>query len=77
MLRMLVLALLLLNGVYFAWSHDLLRTLGFAPAQQTEPQRLGQQIRPEALRLLSAQELHQAEAAGPAGRPEPEVRAPE
>jgi hypothetical protein len=57
MLRIFVLALVLINGVYFAWSQDLLRGLGFAPTQQTEPQRLGQQIRPEALRLLSAQEL--------------------
>jgi hypothetical protein len=77
MLRLLVLILLLLNGTYFAWSHDLLRALGFAPAKQTEPQRLGQQVRPEALRLLSAQELHQSEETHPADRPEPEVRAPE
>jgi hypothetical protein len=63
MLRLIVLALLLLNGLYFAWSHGLLLGLGFAPVQQTEPQRLGQQIRPEALTLLTAQELRQTEAA--------------
>ena len=56
MLRVLVLALLLLNAVYFAWSQGLLRAYGFGPVQQTEPQRLAQQIRPEALRVLSAQE---------------------
>lgn len=63
MLRFFVLALVLINAVYFAWSQGLLQALGFAPAQQTEPHRLGQQIRPEALRLLSAQELRQSEAA--------------
>lgn len=61
MLRFLVLALALSNGVYFAWSQGLLLGLGFAPAQQTEPQRLGQQIKPEALRLLTPQELRQSE----------------
>lgn len=63
MLRFIVLALVLINGVYFAWSQGLLLGLGFAPTQQTEPQRLGQQIRPEALHLLTAQELRLAEAA--------------
>lgn len=63
MLRLIVLILLLINSVYFAWSQGLLLGLGFAPAQQTEPQRIGQQIKPEALRLLSAQELRQLEAA--------------
>lgn len=62
MLRFFVLALVLLNGLYFAWSQGLLLGLGFAPVQQTEPQRLGQQIKPEALRLLTAQELRLAEA---------------
>lgn len=57
MLRFIVLALVLANSLYFAWSQGLLLSLGFAPVQQTEPQRLGQQIRPEALRLLTAQEL--------------------
>jgi hypothetical protein len=56
MLRFFALLLILLNGLYFAWSQGLLQGLGFAPAQQTEPQRLNQQIKPEALRLLSAQE---------------------
>ncbi len=57
MRRFLVLILMLINGVYFAWSQGLLLGLGFAPAAQTEPQRMGQQIKPEALRLVSAQEL--------------------
>jgi len=62
MLRFIVLALVLLNGLYFAWSQGFLRAYGFAPAQQTEPQRLGQQIRPDAVRLLTAQEPSQSEA---------------
>lgn len=63
MLRFIVLALVLLNGLYFAWAQGFLRAYGFAPAQQSEPQRLGQQIRPDAVRLLTAQELSQSEAA--------------
>jgi hypothetical protein len=31
-MRSLLLALILANGVYFAWSHHLLKDLGFAPA---------------------------------------------
>ncbi len=65
MLRVLVLALVLLNGLYYAWSHDLLRDYGFAPARQSEPQRLAQQIRPEAIRILPAGEVERAEAAPP------------
>jgi hypothetical protein len=63
MLRFIVLALVLLNGLYFAWSQGFLRAYGVAPAAQSEPQRLGQQIRPDAVQLLTAQELSQAEAA--------------
>lgn len=66
MLRLIVLALVLLNGVYFAWSQGLLQGLGFAPTQQTEPQRMAQQIKPEALRLLTPQELRQPQAPAPA-----------
>ena len=62
MLRLLVLILILANGVYFAWSAGLLQAAGFAPAQQQEPQRLAQQVRPEALRVLTPQELKRVEA---------------
>jgi len=62
MLRFLVLVLVLLNGVYFAWSHSLLFGLGFGPVPQSEPQRLAQQIKPESLRLLTAKELSVEEA---------------
>lgn len=71
MLRLLVLILLLANGVYFAWSQSLLQVYGWAPIQQTEPQRLAQQIHPEKLRRLGADELRRldAQAALPAPRP--------
>lgn len=70
MLRLAVLLLLLANGLYFAWSQGLLRSWGLAPVQQAEPQRLQQQIRPEALRLLSADEARRIETSAlPAVRP--------
>ena len=64
MLRLVVLLLVLANTAYFAWSQGLLAALGLAPAVQTEPQRLGAQIRPEAIRLLSADEAEQRQSNG-------------
>ncbi len=61
MLRLLVLFLLLGNGAYFAWSQGMLQPYGFAPVQQSEPQRTEQQIKPEALRILPADELRRAD----------------
>jgi hypothetical protein len=61
MLRLLVLILILANGVYYAWSEGLLRSAGFAPAQQQEPQRMAQQVKPEALRVLTQQEFKRVE----------------
>jgi hypothetical protein len=63
MLRLFVLLLLLANGAYFAWSHGLLAAYGFAPAQQAEPQRIAQQIRPEAVRVLGGDDARRAETA--------------
>jgi len=63
MLRLLVLLLVLLNASYFAWSQGLLRAYGWAPAEQSEPQRLQQQIRPEAISILSTDEARRAEQA--------------
>src|SRR3990167_9238739 len=62
MLRLLLLVLLLANGVYYAWANGLLRVYGMAPVQQSEPQRVAQQIKPEAVRVLSAVELKKVEA---------------
>lgn len=57
MLRFFVLLLVLLNGLYFAWSHEYLRGYGFGPSPTGEPQRLSRQIRPEAIRILSVKEV--------------------
>jgi len=62
MLRIFVLLLVLLNGLYYAWSHELLRDYGFGPASSAEPQRLAQQLRPEAMRILSNEEARRGEA---------------
>jgi hypothetical protein len=62
MLRLLVLVLILANGIFFAWSNGLLRAYGFAPVQPNEPQRMAQQIRPEAIQLLSAADIKGVEA---------------
>ncbi len=56
MLRSFVLVLILANGLYLAWSQGWLRAQGFAPAQQSEPQRMAQQIRPEAVHVLTPAE---------------------
>lgn len=69
MLRLLVLLLALANVAYFAWSRGALAPLGMAPSIQTEPQRLATQIRPEAIRLLTADEAQQLENSGKATRP--------
>jgi hypothetical protein len=71
MLRLFVLALLLTNGLFFAWSQGLLQSYGWAPVQQSEPQRLAQQVRPEKLHVLRPEDLQRlaAQAALPPPRP--------
>ena len=61
MLRLFALALLFANGLYFAWGHGLLLPYGFGPLPQNEPQRLAQQMSPQALRLLPAAEFKRIE----------------
>jgi hypothetical protein len=56
-MRLFLFALLLANAAYFAWSQQLLTGLGVGPASQREPQRVAQQVAPDALRLLSATEF--------------------
>ena len=63
MLRVLVLLLLLLNAAYYGWSQGALSAWGWAPADPSEPQRLEQQVQPEALRILPADEARRAEQA--------------
>jgi hypothetical protein len=62
MLRLMVLILLVANGLYLAWSQGLLKTYGWAPAQQTEPQRQAQQIHPERMRILGTEDQRRPEA---------------
>ena len=62
MLRLLVVLLLLANVGYFAWSYGTLAPFGFAPAVQSEPQRLAQQLHPEALHILTPLEAQQLES---------------
>lgn len=70
MLRLTVLILILLNGLYFAWSEGALQGLGYGPVQQTEPQRLSQQIKPELIQVLSPEEARRLElAARPVAKP--------
>ena len=57
LLRWLALLLLLANGAFFAWGQGYLRPVGLGPVSQSEPQRLAQQIHPEALQRLSAAEF--------------------
>lgn len=61
MLRLIVLLLVLANGGYYAWSQGYLLPWGLGPVQQAEPQRLQQQLRPEALRILPGDDLRRVE----------------
>lgn len=54
MLRIAFLLLVLANAGYYLWSHGQLAALGLTPTAQAEPERLQQQLRPEALNLLPA-----------------------
>ena len=59
-----MLALVLANVGFYAWSSGLLGAYGFAPASQTEPQRLAQQLKPDALRVLTPRQARQLESNG-------------
>lgn len=52
MLRLSLLALLIANAGYLAWSQGWMATLGWAPEVQSEPHRLLQQVRPDVLRIV-------------------------
>lgn len=68
--RLFALLFLLLNALYWAWGEGWLLDYGFGPTPQREPQRLAQQIRPEAITVLSADEVHLPSASA---APEPSV----
>lgn len=65
MLRWLIIALLLANLGYFGWTQGWMQEQGFAPEPQEEPFRLDMQIRPKALRVLTAAEIKRLEASAP------------
>jgi hypothetical protein len=65
MLRLLALALVLANAGYLAWSQGWLASYGLGPAVQAEPHRLDQQLRPDAMRLLTVAEARQLEGSNP------------
>ena len=67
MLRLAVVLLLLANAGYYAWSQGLLRGWGLAPVDESEPQRMEQQIAPQNLRLLPQGGKGAASSAAPAG----------
>jgi hypothetical protein len=73
LLRVSVLMLLLANSIYYAWAHGMLDPYGFGPPMLTEPQRLEQQIRPEALRITSTNGVSNA---GNAATPKAAASAP-
>lgn len=61
MIRFAIVLLLLANVGYYAFSQGMLRSLGWAPHNPSEPERLQQQVKPEELRILTPQELEQAQ----------------
>lgn len=81
-LRWIVLALVLANVLFFAWSRGWLGTvMGYAPTGDRDPARLAQQFQPEAVRVLppaAAQAALQAAsaAAPPAAAPASAASAP-
>ena len=79
MIRFAIVLLLLANAGYYAFSQGMLRSLGWAPHNPSEPERLAQQVKPEELRILSPQEQQAQTEAPRAPEPaaEPEKVAPE
>ena len=65
MLRLIVLLLILLNAGFYVYAQGYLAALGFAPAVQTEPHRVNQQIRPEAMRVIGLNKAGQLPNASP------------
>jgi len=56
MLRLLLVAVVLANALYFAWTRGGLAAFDLVPAgfAEREPQRLGLQVRPEIIQLKPA-----------------------
>ena len=76
MLRLAVIALLLANAGYYAWSQGLLKDWGFAPEEQAEPQRMNQQIRPETLQILRVNPSKTSSSSSSSSSPPPSPSTP-
>lgn len=66
MLKLIVALLLLANATFFVWSQGFLRAWDFAPKLQTEPERVTQQINPDAIRILKPDEARRLDVAATA-----------
>jgi len=54
MLRLLLLLLVAANALFFAWSQGFLAQHGWAPSRISEPERMQQELQPQAIRLLNS-----------------------
>jgi hypothetical protein len=72
MLKYWVALLVVLNALALAWQWDALAPWGWGPQQHQEPERLKQQLRPEAIqpvRALSAEDAAPAQDPSPSDTP--------
>ena len=77
MLRALVLLLVAANLAFFAWSRGWLAPMLMPPmSSEREPERLGQQLRPESVRLLDEPAAQAARRSGNGVRGAEAVGAP-
>ena len=63
MLRWMLALVVVANLLFLAWSQHWLAPLGLGPVSQSEPQRLSQQMHPEAIVLRPARPAATASAA--------------
>lgn len=76
MLRIIFLLLLLGNAGYYLWSHGYLAGMGLAPELQSEPQRVQEQIKPDALVLPKSDVAPAPGNSKPAGAAQQEAEPP-
>jgi hypothetical protein len=67
MSRWIILALVVANGLFWLWGHDGLRALGLGPDVVSEPARVMDQIKPDAMRVSPI-----ANPPGPSVKPAPQ-----
>jgi len=75
-MRTLLLALLLVNLVFFAWSQGWMAGAGLGPVTQREPQRLALQIHPEQVQITPLASASSTPASAPRPAPSAPVSAP-